>query len=208
MPVCGHPNCDHCGRNRHARKQSFGGRCEGPTRQRFERLLAGLGVKYELTPDGIYDTQTLTGVQTQVRVSDGMVSAYNKYTGDYVHYPMGKRGRGPRNIREFLKAVVNAEGNYNQRQADIALARAKYEAKLLKETELAQTKAKLKAETQAKEPAAENEQREHCARAPRNLAALEAQQPMATYDDKGEHDRAFADYSSESVVVHVADFRR
>lgn len=148
MPVCGHPNCDHCGRNRHARKQSFGGRCEGPTRQRFERLLAGLGVKYELTPDGIYDTLTLTGVQTQVRVSDGMVSAYNKYTGDYVHYPMGKRGRGPRNIREFLKAVVNAEGNYNQRQADIALARAKYEAKLLKETELAQTKAKLKAETQ------------------------------------------------------------
>lgn len=49
-----------------------------------------------------------------------------------------------------------------------------------------QQEAKEKAEKQAKEQAAENEKRENCARAQRNLAALEAQQPMATYDDKGE----------------------
>jgi hypothetical protein len=49
-----------------------------------------------------------------------------------------------------------------------------------------QQEAREKADKQAKEQAAETEKRESCDRARRNLAALEANQPMTAYDDKGE----------------------
>ena len=49
-----------------------------------------------------------------------------------------------------------------------------------------QQEAKEKAEKQAKEQAAEKDKRDNCENSRRNLAALEANQPMATYDDKGQ----------------------
>ena len=49
-----------------------------------------------------------------------------------------------------------------------------------------QQETKEKAEKEAKEQAAARDKQENCDRARRNLAALEANQPMATLDEKGE----------------------
>ncbi|MDP2883232.1 MAG: DUF4124 domain-containing protein [Azonexus sp.] len=49
-----------------------------------------------------------------------------------------------------------------------------------------QQESREKADKQAKEQAAEKEKSENCDRARRNLAALEANQPLTVYDDKGE----------------------
>lgn len=49
-----------------------------------------------------------------------------------------------------------------------------------------QQEAREKADKQAKEQAAETEKRDNCERARRNLAALESNQPVSTYDEKGE----------------------
>ncbi|MBS1140779.1 MAG: hypothetical protein H6R13_2232 [Proteobacteria bacterium] len=49
-----------------------------------------------------------------------------------------------------------------------------------------QQEAKEKAEKQTKEQAAESEKRDNCERARRNLAALEANRPLSTLDEKGE----------------------
>jgi hypothetical protein len=49
-----------------------------------------------------------------------------------------------------------------------------------------QQEAKEKAEKQAKEQTAETEKRDNCERARRNVAALEANQPLATLEENGE----------------------
>lgn len=49
-----------------------------------------------------------------------------------------------------------------------------------------QQEAKEKAEKQVKEKLAESDKRENCERARRNLAAMEANRPISTYDENGE----------------------
>lgn len=49
-----------------------------------------------------------------------------------------------------------------------------------------QQEAREKAEKEAKEQKSAADKRENCERARRNLAALESNQPMTNYDDKGE----------------------
>ncbi|MBS1139881.1 MAG: hypothetical protein H6R13_1334 [Proteobacteria bacterium] len=71
-----------------------------------------------------------------------------------------------------------------------------------------QQEAKEKAEKQAKEQAAEKDKRDNCDNARRNLAALETNQPMATYDDKGQRilmDGAQREQTMERARRVVAD---
>jgi hypothetical protein len=71
-----------------------------------------------------------------------------------------------------------------------------------------QQDAKEKADKQAKEQAAEKDKRDNCENARRNLAALEANQPMATFDDKGQRilmDGAQREQEMERARRVVAD---
>lgn len=65
-----------------------------------------------------------------------------------------------------------------------------------------QQEAKEKADKQAKEQAAEAEKRENCERARRNLAALEANQPMAVMDEQGQ--RKMMDNSEREQEIERA----
>ena len=65
-----------------------------------------------------------------------------------------------------------------------------------------QQEAKEKAEKHAKEQAAEAEKRENCERARRNLAALEANQPMAVMDEQGQ--RKMMDNSEREQEIERA----
>jgi len=71
-----------------------------------------------------------------------------------------------------------------------------------------QQEAREKADKHAKEQAAEKEKSENCERARRNLVALESNQPLSTYDEKGERklmDTSQRDQEIERARKFVAD---
>jgi len=62
-----------------------------------------------------------------------------------------------------------------------------------------QQEAKEKAEQAAKEQAAARDKQENCERARRNVAALEANQPVATFDEKGERQLLNAEQRQQEI---------
>jgi len=100
--------------------------------------------------------------------------------------PPPASAKGRRSIGSQQPAVVSEK--IAEKSADGAKANEAPKTTAEKDFEFKkrQQDAKEKAEKQAKEQAAEKDKRDNCENSRRNLAALEANHPMATYDDKGQ----------------------
>ena len=123
-------------------------------------------------------------------------------------FPPPSTAKGQRSIGGAKPSVVSETAPEKAPAANQPADAPKTTAEKDMDFKKRQQEAKDKADKLAKEQAAEKEKTENCERARRNVAALEANQPIAVYDDQGERklmDSTLRDQELERARKLMAD---